>query len=197
MPARIQRRRTRGWRAPAGARYVGRGTRYGNPFVIGTDADDAAHATALYRAWLENNAYEVHAPDISPKQRQKMDDDRDWIIKHAAEVAGRDLMCWCPTSVPGKTDHCHARVLIDLANDHLLRDQFGPKLTDSLTAPQQDTAVDAYVLIQAVEGPHTARAWMIGMNPHLDDQAPLLAIQDGRGRDVLVAARAYLGGVYA
>lgn len=32
MPARIQRRRTRGWRMPDGAVYVGRGTVWGNPF---------------------------------------------------------------------------------------------------------------------------------------------------------------------
>ena len=32
MPERIQRRRTKGWRLPAGAVYVGRPTRWGNPF---------------------------------------------------------------------------------------------------------------------------------------------------------------------
>ncbi|EDY52984.1 DUF4326 domain-containing protein [Streptomyces clavuligerus] len=31
MPTRLQRRRTKGWHAPAGAVYVGRGTRWGNP----------------------------------------------------------------------------------------------------------------------------------------------------------------------
>lgn len=35
MPVRIQRRRVKGWRMPEGARYVGRGSRYGNPFVVG------------------------------------------------------------------------------------------------------------------------------------------------------------------
>lgn len=33
MPQRIQRRRTKGWRMPAGALYVGRPTKWGNPFV--------------------------------------------------------------------------------------------------------------------------------------------------------------------
>ena len=32
MPERIQRRRTRGWRMPVRAVYVGRPTRWGNPF---------------------------------------------------------------------------------------------------------------------------------------------------------------------
>ena len=35
MPKRIQRQRTRGWRMPEGAIYVGRPTRWGNPFQPG------------------------------------------------------------------------------------------------------------------------------------------------------------------
>lgn len=35
-PQRIQRKRTRGWRAPEGAIYVGRPTRWGNPFKLNT-----------------------------------------------------------------------------------------------------------------------------------------------------------------
>lgn len=31
-PARIQRKRTKGWRMPEGAVYVGRGSKWGNPF---------------------------------------------------------------------------------------------------------------------------------------------------------------------
>ena len=31
-PQRIQRKRTRGWRMPEGAVYVGRGSKFGNPF---------------------------------------------------------------------------------------------------------------------------------------------------------------------
>jgi hypothetical protein len=34
-PQRIQRKRTKGWRMPEGAVYVGRGTKWGNPFVVG------------------------------------------------------------------------------------------------------------------------------------------------------------------
>ncbi|AMS02813.1 hypothetical protein SEA_YEEZY_68 [Gordonia phage Yeezy] len=35
-PQRIQRRRTKGWRMPEGAVYVGRPTRWGNPFALGS-----------------------------------------------------------------------------------------------------------------------------------------------------------------
>jgi hypothetical protein len=34
-PKRIQRKRTKGWRMPQNATYVGRPTRWGNPFSIG------------------------------------------------------------------------------------------------------------------------------------------------------------------
>lgn len=114
-PTRIQRRRTKGWRKPDNCVIVTRPSRYGNPFVVGTDADDRAHATALYREWLEHNTYDVHPPNVSPEQRQAMDDRRDWIITHAAELRGRSLACYCPLPANGQPDHCHAAVLLELA----------------------------------------------------------------------------------
>ncbi len=36
MPQRIQRKREKGWRMPDGAVYVGRGTKWGNPFAYRT-----------------------------------------------------------------------------------------------------------------------------------------------------------------
>lgn len=45
-PKRIQRKRTKGWRMPEGAVYVGRPTKWGNTFD-GTDALDQ------YRHWFE------------------------------------------------------------------------------------------------------------------------------------------------
>lgn len=35
MPQRIQRKRTKGWRMPPNTIYVGRGTRWGNPYRVG------------------------------------------------------------------------------------------------------------------------------------------------------------------
>jgi hypothetical protein len=34
----------------------------------------------------------------------------------AWKLHGRDLMCWCPLPAPGQPDHCHAAVLLRLAN---------------------------------------------------------------------------------
>lgn len=53
-------------------------------------------------------------------------------------------------------------------------------------------AHQVFEMIAKREGPHVARAWMIGMNPHLDDENPILCIARDRHHDVIVAARAYL-----
>lgn len=39
MPQRIQRKRVKGWRMPEGAVYVGRSTKWGNPFGPGTSSN--------------------------------------------------------------------------------------------------------------------------------------------------------------
>jgi hypothetical protein len=104
-PKRIQRKRTKGWRMPEGAVYVGRPTEWGNPWTVGTiatiewpsgrfevsfrEVEITPHiAVALYR-W-------AFTPDVEAMR---------------AELAGRDLACWCPLDQP-----CHADVLLELAN---------------------------------------------------------------------------------
>ncbi|MFD9400254.1 XRE family transcriptional regulator [Streptomyces sp. NPDC060011] len=55
-------------------------------------------------------------------------------------------------------------------------------------------ALQILQLIQDAESLYTARAWLIGMNPQLNDEAPLTMIAEGYFRDVMVAARAYVDG---
>lgn len=122
MPRRVQRKRISGWRKPAGAVYVGRGSKWGNPFRAGKKvtltgdmnanmkahatfkADDHARAVALYKTWITDGLVEpifgtrFQPLDISPE-----------LIR--AELRGKDLMCWCPLDQP-----CHADVLLEIAN---------------------------------------------------------------------------------
>ncbi len=107
MPKRIQRKRSAGWRMPEGAVYVGRPTKWGNPFVIGetyptmeegcsipdgeAKCSSQADATEMFRSWADSE-YGFEDEDID-------------------ELRGRDLVCWCPLDQP-----CHADVLIDIAN---------------------------------------------------------------------------------
>ncbi|MGW1496127.1 hypothetical protein [Streptomyces sp. NPDC002402] len=68
----------------------------------------------------------------------------------------------------------------------------GKKLTAVLsTDAQRATALAAYHLIADTDGPGVARAWLIGINPHLNDKAPLLAIRAGQGPAALQAAQAH------
>lgn len=48
--------------------------------------------------------------------------------------------------------------------------------------------------ILTVDAAPTARAWFMGMNPQLDDYSPAEAIRDGRHREVMAAARAFVQG---
>jgi hypothetical protein len=98
---------------PKGAIYVGRPTRWGNPFAVGDPCDEP-----LFRNATINGA---------PLARQGVVEDRAhavdifafWLMAKVPytyadlrrELAGRDLMCWCPLDQP-----CHADVLLALTN---------------------------------------------------------------------------------
>jgi hypothetical protein len=56
------------------------------------------------------------------------------------------------------------------------------------------TAFHIFHLLQDEESPHTVRAWFVGLNPQLADESPATAIREGRFREALVAARAFLAG---
>ena len=89
-PVRIQRKRTRGWRAPANTVYVGRGSRWGNPYKIGTCLiGNAEMAVAAYAANLPLG-------DLFTR-----------------DLRGKNLMCWCALDQP-----CHADVLLRIANEN-------------------------------------------------------------------------------
>ena len=105
-PRRVQQKRTRGWRKPAGAVSVARPSRWGNPYKVGDEAwpgvviRDRTHAVEQYRVELQA------LKTIHPDQWQALTAE---IRKH---LRGKDLMCWCPLDQP-----CHADVLLELANE--------------------------------------------------------------------------------
>ena len=104
-PKRIQRRRTKGWRMPAGAVYVGRPTKWGNPWRL-----DLAHN------------YFGRGPLRTPEEvRDGRELCTDFFRRETltpqicdmarAELRGKDLCCWCSLDQP-----CHADVLLEIAN---------------------------------------------------------------------------------
>lgn len=82
---------------PEGAVYVGRPSKWGNPFKVGSRGVvphmgkiDHTEAVRLYKEWLWRR------PDL--------------IEQAKSELRGKDLVCWC-APLP-----CHADVLLELAN---------------------------------------------------------------------------------
>jgi hypothetical protein len=55
-------------------------------------------------------------------------------------------------------------------------------------------AFQIFHLLLAEESPHVIRAWFVGMNPQLDDDAPAEAIREGRLKETLAAAKAFIAG---
>lgn len=93
-PKRIQRKRTKGWKMPPNTVYVGRPTKWGNPYVMYNEGQRAC-AIASHRDWILANQ--------KNSERFRMP---------IAELRGKNLACWCPLDKP-----CHADVLLEMAND--------------------------------------------------------------------------------
>jgi hypothetical protein len=72
---------------PAGAVYVGRPSKWGNPYVIGRDGS-RRRVIERYREHLNHSG----------------------LIEQLSELTARDLVCWCAPAA------CHADVLLELSN---------------------------------------------------------------------------------
>ena len=109
-PVRIQRRRTKGWRMPDGAVYVGRGTYWGNFWRVGDTI--TVTGPSIHPPYPENEQYVrelVVTPAIAVALYEAViGPDQPYAIQL---LGGRDLACWCPTDQP-----CHADILLKLAN---------------------------------------------------------------------------------
>jgi hypothetical protein len=99
-PYRIQRKRTKGWRMPENTVYVGRPTKWGNPYKVPTK-NGAPTYTIDIPAYI--------ADEILPMYE-------DWVLRSGladelTQLRGKNLACFCPLN-----SACHADVLLRLAN---------------------------------------------------------------------------------
>lgn len=91
-PQRIQRKRTKGWKMPENTVYVGRPSKYGNPYRVGMYRDfTQSDAVRAFRDWLS-----MHPEFVTEVQKN---------------LGGKNLACWCKLGSP-----CHADVLLEIAN---------------------------------------------------------------------------------
>lgn len=94
-PVRVQRKRSKGWKMPPNTVYVGRPSKWGNPYKVGSGYGSywtysKFQAKALYRQFVNVGYF------------------RKAIVR---ELRGKNLTCWCPIGEP-----CHADVLLQIAN---------------------------------------------------------------------------------
>lgn len=115
LPKRAQRKRTKGWQMPENSKYVGRPTKFGNPFPPETLFGDVPYALlkaanipfphmgreigldtslVLYRVWLQ---VQLANSTISWEEWESL---RQYDY----------LLCWCPLD-----QACHVDVIIELA----------------------------------------------------------------------------------
>src|SRR5690606_36638363 len=115
---RIQRKRTKGWKMPGNAKYVGRPTKWGNPFRLTPDGFIQCYSAArnewvqwshcggfgigeivqLYGFWLDGKLKSM-APHLATPPSLE-------------ELKGKDLACFCPLSSP-----CHVDVILERIGD--------------------------------------------------------------------------------
>jgi hypothetical protein len=115
-PKRIQRKRTKGWRMPPNTVYVGRPSKWGNPWTVkaaissGFYKPEYAPLVCIteYAAWLKSQP----SPNSEELGIRKTLVDRKKIILDSLKgLRGKNLACWCKEGEP-----CHADVLLELAN---------------------------------------------------------------------------------
>ena len=96
MSKRIQRKRTRGWRMPANAKYCGRPSKWGNPYGIDSQGQFTREQAI--------EAYQHYVERVLISESSFLD-----------ELKGKDLACWCPLKDKnGNAVPCHADVLLKM-----------------------------------------------------------------------------------
>lgn len=123
-----------------------------------------------------------------------------------------------PRTARTATHEAHERAVSFEVNDiaRYLQEAFGQKLVAYMAdvndpkrvgrwaqgtqSPRDDAerrlraAFQIFHLLLSEESPHVIRAWFIGMNPQLDDDSPAEAIRNGRLKEALAAAKAFVTG---
>ncbi len=75
---------------PKDAIYVGRPSKFGNPFIVGRDGTREQVVSKFKQATLSDQVF---------------------IAEVVGELKGKDLVCWCAPEA------CHADILMEIANE--------------------------------------------------------------------------------
>jgi hypothetical protein len=106
MPKRVQRKRVKGQPGiPAGAKYCGRPSKWGNPFKVG---EPFRYVSPTHGVRMGVIANERHAASEFGLYLAARTDLHQEIRR---ELGGLDLACWCPLG-----QACHVDHLLTVAN---------------------------------------------------------------------------------
>ncbi len=109
-PSRIQRKRSKGWRMPPNTVYVGRPSKWGNPFEVG----ECVSLTMALEGGIHPRSTVETPKEAASLFRKLLIRDmavNDSVVDCVLELRGKNLACWCPLDQP-----CHADVLLEFAN---------------------------------------------------------------------------------
>ena len=131
MALRIQRKRVAGWRTPLcscgcgqPAIYVGRPTKWGNPFKVyrckccgywDVIDDNGVRYLIDHEVARKHPEWANPTSEATQKAVELFQHDFQWCARITVdevrrELGGHDLMCWCTEG-----QECHATVLLELA----------------------------------------------------------------------------------
>lgn len=113
-PIRVQRKRTKGWGMPENTVYVGRPSRWGNPFKV-NDFVKLGSGGNGFMYWKTTSEYASKEYENLDTVEKVLDVYERFIKayppKGIEELRGKNLACWCPLDKP-----CHADVLLKISN---------------------------------------------------------------------------------
>lgn|SRR3990167_709161 len=106
IPTRIQRNRKHKQVSPNGLPivYVGRPSKWGNPFIIGIYSEYREDCLRAYNSWLNGKSNIEYYQSIAGTPPT--------IEEIKLNLKGKNLSCWCRGG-----EYCHADTLLKIANE--------------------------------------------------------------------------------
>jgi len=108
---RLQRTRKKGWKKPENSVYVGRRSKWGNPYKVIHNEVFFFHP--YYKEWVAVATYYDNKMAMENMLRRYEEKilTKEFIKEIKKELKGKHLLCWCKLGDP-----CHADILLKVAN---------------------------------------------------------------------------------
>lgn len=133
LPKRTQRKRSKGWKMPENTKYVGRPSKWGNPFKVGEESpflydeilQQYGQSWSEYPTYIDTLnvlKYSIRGHEVEDNEAATilfreylnwLQENKPTEYKQLIEpLKGKNLACWCKIGTP-----CHVDVLIEKVNE--------------------------------------------------------------------------------